>query len=98
MKKVDLEELQVVDVRQLSPARLQAMSDLFDEMADAEFERLQGMAGCQSRCSLEDGISRILGLPGLATPSHPSPASAGDAAPEMAARLVRVGLLPRVCV
>ena len=67
MKKADLEELPVLDVRQLSPAQLQAMSDLFDEMVEAEFERLPGMANCPSRRSLDDGISRILGLPDLAT-------------------------------
>ena len=67
MKKADLEELPVLDVRQLSPAQRQAMADLFDEMVQAEFARLPGMAGCPSRRSLDDGISRILGLPGLGT-------------------------------
>ncbi len=67
MKKADLEGLPVLDTRQLSPAQLQAMSDLFDEMAEAEFERLPGMAGCPSRRSLDDGISRFLGLPDLGT-------------------------------
>ena len=67
MKKADLEELPVLDIRQLSPAQLEAMSDLFDEMVEAEFERLPGMANCPSRRSLDDGISRILGLPDLGT-------------------------------
>ena len=43
------------------------MSDLFDEMLEAEFERLPGMANCQARRALDQGISRILGLPDLAT-------------------------------
>ena len=67
MKKADLEGLPVLDTRQLSPAQLQAMSDLFDEMVEAEFERLPGMADCQLRRSLDEGISRILGLPDLGT-------------------------------
>ena len=67
MKKADLEELPVLDISQLPPSQLQAMSDLFDEMAEAEFERLPGMAGCPSRRALDDGISRILGLPDLGT-------------------------------
>ena len=67
MKKVDLEELPVVDVRQLSPTQLQAMSNLFDEMEEAEFERLPGMVNCPSRRSLDYGVSRILGLPDLGT-------------------------------
>ena len=67
MKKVDLEALPVLDIRQLSPPQLQKMSDLFDEMVEAEFERLPGMANCASRRFLDDGISRILGLPDLGT-------------------------------
>ena len=67
MKKADLEQLPVLDVRQLSSAQIQAMSDLFDDLVEAEFERLPGMASCQSRRVLDDGISEILGLPSLGT-------------------------------
>ena len=67
MKKADLEELPVLDTRQLSAPKLQAMSDLFDEMAEAEFDRLPGMASCQARRTLDDGMSRILGLSDLGT-------------------------------
>ena len=67
MKKADLEELPVLDPRRLSQLQLQALSDLFDEMVEAEFERLPGMADCPSRRSLDDGISRILSLPDLGT-------------------------------
>ncbi len=67
MKKADLEELPVLDVRQLSPAKLHEMSELFDEMVEAEFERLPGLASCPSRRSLDYGVSRILGLPDLGT-------------------------------
>ena len=66
-KKADLEELPVLDTRRLSPAQLQGLSDLFDEMAEAEFERLPAMAYCPARRALDDGVSEILGLPNLAT-------------------------------
>ena len=65
MKKADLEELPVLDVRQLSPAQLQGLSDLFDQLADAEFERLPAMAHCPARLALDDGVSNVLGLPNL---------------------------------
>ena len=65
MKKADLEELPVLDTRQLSESQLQRLSDLFDEMSEAEFERLPGMAECPARRRLDDGVSAILGLPDL---------------------------------
>ena len=67
MKKADLEELPVLDARGLSPSQLKGMSNLFDEMVEAEFERLPGMADCQTRRALDNGISRIFGLPDLST-------------------------------
>ncbi len=65
MKKADLEMLPVLDLRRVSPAQLQGLSNLFDEMAEAEFERLPAMAQCPARHVLDDGISEILGLPDL---------------------------------
>ena len=65
MKKADLEELPVLDTRRLAPAQLQGLSDLFDEMAASDFQRLPGMQHCPARRSLDDGVSRILGLPDL---------------------------------
>ena len=65
MKKADLEELPVLDTRSLSSDQLDGLSDLFDEMAEAEFERLPGMAHCPARRLLDDGISQILSLPDL---------------------------------
>ena len=65
MKKADLEELPVLDTRSLAPAQLKCLSDLFDEMADAEFERLPGMVDCPARQALDTGVSHILGLPDL---------------------------------
>ena len=67
LKKVDLEELPVLDPRRLSPSQLTALSDLFGETVEAEFDRLPGMANCQARRALDDGISKILGLPDLST-------------------------------
>ena len=64
-KKADLEELPVLDVRRLSPSQLQDLSNLFDKIAEGEFERLPGMAHCPARRSLDDGMSAILGLPNL---------------------------------
>ena len=66
-KKADLEDLPVLDFRQLSKPQLRHLSDLFDKMSEAEFERLPGMAHCPARQSLDDGVSEILGLPNLGT-------------------------------
>ena len=66
MKKADLEELPVLDPRRLASSQLDDLSNLFDEMAEAEFERLPAMAHCPARRALDDGISKILGLPDLA--------------------------------
>ena len=55
----------MLDTRRLSPAQTQGLSDLFDGLAVAEFERLPGMQHCPARRSLDDGVSRILGLPDL---------------------------------
>ena len=67
IKKADLQELPILDTRAVSQARLQQLSDLFDAMTGEEFESLPGMAHCQARRSLDDGVSAILGLPNLAT-------------------------------
>ena len=66
MNKADLKEMPVLDVRAISESQLQALSDLFDELADEEFERLPAMAECAARRRLDDGVSAILGLPDLA--------------------------------
>ncbi len=65
MKKADLEELPVLDLRGLSEEQIQGLSDVFDGLADAEFERLPGMSDCAARRALDDGLSEILGLPKL---------------------------------
>ena len=65
MKKADLEQLPALDLRALAPEQLQALSQLFDAVAEQEFERLPAMANCSARQHLDDGISEILGLPNL---------------------------------
>ena len=65
LKKADLEQLPVLDPRQLSAPQLQALSELFDSLAEDEFERLPAMAQCPARRRLDDGIAEILGLPDL---------------------------------
>lgn len=65
VKKADLEALPVLDLRHLTPVQLQALSDLFDELTAAEFMRLPAMAYCPARKTLDEGISRVLGIPDL---------------------------------
>ncbi len=65
VKKSDLQELPVMDVRALTPEQLQALSNLFDEMAETEFGRLREMRECPARRALDDGLSAILDLPNL---------------------------------
>ncbi len=67
MKKADLQDLPVLDVRKVTAEQLRGLADLFDAMADAEFERLPGMAQCAARRELDAGVSTILGLPDLST-------------------------------
>lgn len=67
LKKADLSVMPVLDTRQLTPSQLQALSDLFDELAGEEFERLPAMQDCEARRAVDDGMSRILGLPDLGT-------------------------------
>ena len=55
----------ILDTRCLSTSQLEAPSKLFDDMADDEFESLPEMADCPARRRLDDGLSRILGLPDL---------------------------------
>ena len=66
LKKADLKLMPVLDVTELAPRQLDAFNDLFDEMADYEFLRLPEMVDDPARAALDDGVSRILGLPDLA--------------------------------
>ena len=65
LKKADLRNLPVLDPSRLTDVQQAGLSDLFDELAEAEFERLPGMAHCPARTALDEGVSEILGLPDL---------------------------------
>ena len=67
VKKAHLESLPVPDVRAFSAAQVQGLSNLFDRLADTDFERLTGMSSCLARETLDDGLSGVLGLPSLKT-------------------------------
>ena len=88
-KKADLKKLPVLDLRRLAPAQLQGLSDLFDRLAEAEFERLPRMADCPARRALDDGVSEILGLPDLATLREPAGLGARGVGPAAVALRVR---------
>jgi len=64
-KKADLRKLPILDPRALSGDQRQALCDLFDQLADTEFERLPAMAECPARTALDNGLSQILDLPDL---------------------------------
>ena len=66
LKKADLQRLPVLDVRALSEEQLDALSELFDEISEMEFDRLPAMEHDPARAALDDGMSRILNLPDLA--------------------------------
>ena len=65
MKKADLVGMPVLDLRAIAPEQLQALSQLFDDVAGEEFERLPAMADCPARRRLDNGLSEILSLPNL---------------------------------
>ncbi len=65
MKKADLEQLPTLDVRAITLEQLQALSQLFDHIADDEFQRLPAMTDCPTRRRLDNGLSEILHLPNL---------------------------------
>ena len=65
MKKADLEQLPVLDLRAIAPEQLPALSHLFDDVAEDDFQRLPAMADCAARRRLDEGLSEILGLPDL---------------------------------
>jgi len=70
LKKADLQELPVLDARHLSPAERQALSRLFDQIAEAEFQQLPAMHYCPARRAIDEGLSEVLALPDLSTLRH----------------------------
>ncbi len=65
IKKGDLGRMPVLDVRELSAKQIAGMSNLFDDLADASFERLPAMVDCPTRSKLDNGLAEILDLPDL---------------------------------
>ncbi len=70
MKKADLQELPVLDTRSIAKSQLQDLSNLFDQMSDAEFQRLPAMHHCPARRHLDESLANILNLPNLTTLRH----------------------------
>ena len=70
LKKADLQKLPVLDVRRLSPGQRQDLSRLFDQIAEAEFQRLPAMHHCPARRHLDESLAKILNLPTLSTLRH----------------------------
>jgi hypothetical protein len=62
MKKADLEQLPTLDVRAITPHQLQALSQLFECIAEDQFQRLPAMADCPAR-RLDDGLSKSCTCP-----------------------------------
>ena len=70
LKKADLRKLPVLDARRLSPTQRQDLSHLFDQLTDAEFQRLPTLPHDPARQTLDHGLSQILNLPTLTTLRH----------------------------
>ena len=84
LKKAELEELPVLDPRQLSAAQLAALADLFDHLADHEFDRLSRMAECPAAppSTAASLTSLISPTPPPSAPSWPPNPSSPTAACE----------------
>jgi len=67
LKKADLQQLPVLDTRRLKPTQRQSLAHLFDQMTDAEFQRLPAMSHCLARRAIDEGLSKVLALPDLNT-------------------------------
>lgn len=67
LKKADLQQLPVLDTRRLSPTQRQSLAYLFDQMTDAEFQRLPAMSHFLARRAIDEGLSKVLALPDLNT-------------------------------
>ena len=70
LKKADLQVLPVLNVSDLPPNQLQDLSNLFDQMSDADFQSLPAMHHCPARRHLDESLAKILNLPTLTTLRH----------------------------
>ena len=67
LKKADLQQLPVLDPRRLSPSQRQDLTHLFDQLTNAQFQRLPNLPHDPTRRTLDDSLSQILNLPTLTT-------------------------------
>ena len=65
LKKGDLEEMPVLDVRGLSDRQLEQLGELFEELAEEVLLPLPEMGDCSVRARLDGGLAEVLGLPDL---------------------------------
>jgi hypothetical protein len=70
LKKADLQGLPIIDPRRLTLSQLDALSKLFEEMVEADFQRLPAMHHCPARRHLDESLAKILNLPNLTTLRH----------------------------
>lgn len=65
LKKGDLEEMPVLDVRELSDRQLERLEELFEEFGGEALLPLPEMGDCAVRARLDAGLAEVLGLPDL---------------------------------
>ncbi len=65
LKKGDLEEMPVLDARELSDWQLERLGELFEELAEEALLPLPEMGDCAVRARLDAGLAEVLGLPDL---------------------------------
>lgn len=66
-KKPSLQEMVVLDPRELNEDQLQALADAYDEVDDRELGRFPAMAGDPVRDYIDGALAAALGLPALDT-------------------------------
>ena len=65
LKKAELGEMPVLDVRELTDGQLERLAALFEELAEEALLPLPEMAECAARERLDAGLAEVLGLPDL---------------------------------
>ena len=65
LKKAELEEMPVLDMRGLLDQQLEQLGELFDELAEETLLPLPEMGDCAVRARLDAGLAEVLGLPDL---------------------------------
>ena len=65
LKKAELGEMPVLDVRELSDWQLERLGELFEELAEETLLPLPELGDCAVRARLDAGLAEVLGLPDL---------------------------------